>query len=192
MGYAISWIAFRGKTDAQAAELLGLSPSGKFEEVPESMFCGVHLDNGWYVVVINEYGHKFVRERSLQRVSAAADVVATSIEEHVMFSCAEAWKNGKLIWRVTHASGSSRRHLEEHGSLPTQYLDIKERLLAAQQREDEDAHEVDYVFDVPLELSEAIVGFKHDRILDRRFEILRPVTATAGGGLLSRLFRESS
>ena len=38
MGYAISWIAFRGKTDAQAAELLGLSPSGKFEEVPESAY----------------------------------------------------------------------------------------------------------------------------------------------------------
>jgi len=191
MGYAISWIAFRDKIDAQAAALLGLSPSGKFEEVPESMFCGVRLDNGWYVVVINEYGHKFVRERSLQRLSAAAVVVATSIEEHVMFSCAEEWENGDLIWRVSHASGSSR-DLEEQGSLPGQYLDIKERLLAAQQREDKGAHEVDYVFDVPLELSEAIVGFKHDRILDRRFEILKPVAATAGGGLLSRLFRESN
>jgi len=189
MGYAISWIAFRDKIDAQAAALLGLSPSGKFEEVPESMFCGVRLDNGWYVVVINEYGHKFVRERSLQRLSAAAVVVATSIEEHVMFSCAEEWENGDLIWRVSHASGSSR-DLEEQGSLPGQYLDIKERLLAAQQREDKGAHEVDYVFDVPLELSEAIVGFKHDRILDRRFEILKPLAA--GGGLLSRLFRESS
>jgi hypothetical protein len=192
MGYAISWIAFRGETDPRAAELLGLSPSGKFLEVPESMFCGVSLDTGWDVVVINEYAHKFVRERSLQRVSAAADVVAAAIEEHVMFSSAEAWKNGNLIWRVTHASGANRRHLEEHGSLPTQYLDIKKRLLAAQQREDDGAHEVDYIFDVPLELSEAIVGFKHDRILDRRFEILKPVAATAGGGLLSRLFRESS
>ncbi len=191
MGYAIFWIAFRGETDAQAAELLGLSPTGKFVEVPESMFCGLRLDNGWHVVVINEHGHKFVRERSLQRVSAAADVVATAIEEHVMFSSAEAWKNGNLIWRVSHASGSSR-HLEEHGSLPVQYFDIKERLLAAQQREDEGAREVDYVFDVPLELSDTIVGFKHDRILDRRFEILKPVAATAGGGLLSRLFRESS
>lgn len=190
MGYAISWIAFQGKTAAQAAELLGLSPSGKFEEVPESMFCGVPLDSGWYVVVINEYGHKFVRERTLQQVSAAADVIAATIEEHVMFSSAEAWKNGNLIWRVTHASESGRRHLEEHGALPRQYLVIKERLLAAQQREDEGAREVDYVFDVPLELSEAIVGFKHDRILDRRFEILK--TVAAGGGLLSRLFRESS
>jgi hypothetical protein len=192
MGYAISWIAFQDKTTAQAAELLGLFPSGRLEQEPESMFCGVRLDNGWYVVVINEYGHKFVRERSLRRVSGAADVVAVAIEEHVMFSSAEAWKNGNLVWKVRHESESGPRHLEEQGSLPVQYGSVKERLLAAQQREDEGAREVDYVFDVPLELAEAIVGFKHDRMINDRFEVLKPVTATAGRGLLSRLFRESS
>jgi hypothetical protein len=191
MGYATSWIAFRGKTDAQAAELLGLSPSGKFEEVPESMFSGVRLDNRWYGVVINEYGHKFVRERSLQRVSAAADVVATAIEEHAMFTSAEAWTSGNVIWRVSHPSGSSR-HLEEHGSLPGQYFAVKERLLAAEQREDEGDREPDYVFDVRLELSQAIVGCKHNRVLDSRFEVLKPLAVTAGGGPLSRLFRVSS
>lgn len=192
MGYSISWLAFKDKSAPETAELLGLSPSGKFDEVPERMFSGVGLDSGWYVVVINEYGHKFVRERSLQRVSAAADIVAAAIEEHVMFSSAQAWKNGNLIWKVAHASESGGRHLEEQGSLPEQYGFVKERLLAAQQREDEGAHEVDYVFDVPLELCEAIVGFKHDRILDRRFEILNPIAANARGGWLSRLFRESS
>jgi hypothetical protein len=192
MGYAISWIAFKDKTAAQAGELLALSPSGEFTEVPERMFSGVRFENGWYVVVIDECGHKLVRERSLQRMSAAVDIVAVAIEEHVMFSSAEAWKNGRLFWRVAHASESGRRHLEEYGSFPEQYRALKERLLAAQQREDEGAHEVDYVFDVPLELAEAIVGFKHDRILDGRFECLKPVAASAGGGLLSRLFRESS
>jgi hypothetical protein len=190
MGYAISWIAFKDKTAAQAAELLGLSPSGELEQEPESMFCGVRLDNGWYVVVINEYGHRFVRERALQGVSAAADVVAATIEEHVMFCSAEEWEGGNLMWKVSHESEKDLRHLEEQGSLPGQYLAVRERLLAAQQRENEGGGEVDYVFDVPLELADAIVGFKHDRILDRRFEVLKPVGA--GGGLLSRLFRESS
>ncbi|SRR6266567_32193 len=192
MGYAISWIAFQDKTAAEAAELLGLFPSGRLEQEPESMFCGVGLDNGWYVVVINEYGHKFVRERSLRRVSATTDVIAAVIEEHVMFSSAEAWKNGNLVWKVTHVSESGPRHLEEQGSLPAQYGSVKDRLLAAQQREDERAHEVDYVFDLPLEIAEAIAGFKHDRMIDDRFEVLKPVTAAAGRGLLSRLFREFS
>jgi hypothetical protein len=192
MGYAISWIAFRNQTSAQAAESLGLSPSGRLEQEPESTYCGVRLDSGWYVVVINEYRHKFVQEQTLQRLSVAADIVAVAIEEHVMWSSAEAWKNGNLLWRVTHASESGRRHLEEHGLFPGQYLAVKERLLAAQQREDDGAREVDYVFDVPLELAEAIVGFKHDRIINDRFEVLKPAAATARGGLLSRLFRESS
>lgn len=131
MGYAISWIAFKDKTAAQAGELLALSPSGEFTEVPEHMFSGVRLENGWYVVVIDECGHKFVRERSLQRVSEAVDVVAAAIEEHVMFSSAEAWKNGRRLWKVAHASESGPRHLEERGSLPEQYRALKERLLAA-------------------------------------------------------------
>ena len=189
MGYAISWIAFQDKTAAQAAELLGLCPSGELEQEPENMFCGVRLHSGWYVVVIDEYGHRFVRERTLQRVSAAADVVAATIEEHVMFCSAEEWSGGKLIWKVSHESEKGLRHLEERGSPPGQYLAVKERLLAAQQQEDEGAREVDYVFDVPLELAEAIAGFKHDRLINERFEVLKPV---AGRGLLSRLFRESS
>jgi hypothetical protein len=189
MGYAISWIAFKGMTAGRTAELLALSPSGEFEEVPESMFSGVLLDSGWYVVVINEYAHEFVRERALHRVSATAEVVAATIEEHVMFSSAAAWKNGNLIWKVTHASESGPRHLAEHGTLPERYRSVKERLLAAQQLEDEGAREVDYVFDLPLELAEAIVGFKHDKLLDARFETLKPVAA--GSGLLSRLFRKT-
>ena len=192
MGYAISWIAFQDKTTAQAVELLGLYPSGRLEQKPESMFCGVRLDNGWYVVVINEYGHRFVRERTLQRVSAATDVVAVAIEEHMMSCSAEAWKSKNLIWRVTHASAFSRRHLEEQGSLPGLYPAVKERCLAAQQREDEGFREVDYVFDVPLELAKAMVGFKHDRLVNDRFEVLKPVAAIAGSESLSRLFRETS
>lgn len=40
MGYAISWIAFEDKTGAQAAQMLGLSCSGKFHEVPNGRFSG--------------------------------------------------------------------------------------------------------------------------------------------------------
>src|SRR5579864_2308015 len=101
MGYSISWIAFKGKTAAQSAELLGLSLSGKFEETPRSKFSGTQLATGWYVVVIDRFGHKFVGTSNLSRVSKTGEVVAAGTEEHVMFSSAEAWKDGKLIWKVT-------------------------------------------------------------------------------------------
>lgn len=187
MGYAISWIAFKDKTSAQVVEMLGLSLSGEFEEIPEGKFSGTQLGTGWYVVVIDQYGHKYVRAGNLKRVSMMADVVAAMTEEHVMFTSAEAWKSGRLIWKVTHEGESGPlgpRHLEEQGSFPEQYGDIKARLLAAQQQEDPKEPEVDHICDIPLELAESIVGYKHDKALDSKFEILRPV----GGGLLSRLF----
>ena len=189
MGYAISWIAFKDKTGPQAAEMLALSCSGEFDEVPEGMFSGTLLDRGWYVVVIDKFGHAFVSDSSLRRLSASGTVVAAVIEEHVMFCSAQEWNGGKVIWKVSHESEKGLRHLEEQGSLPEEYASIKQRLLAEQQREDQGAKEVDYVFEVPLQLAESIAGFKHDKALDAQFEILRPMSSPTSGGLLSRLFR---
>ena len=205
MGYAISWIAFKDKTAQQVFELLSLSPSGTFAEEPEGMFSGAQLDTGWYLVFINEYGHKFIGKNSLQRVSMDremdremdSEVVAVAVEEHVMFSSAEAWKSGKLIWKVTHEGEGGPlgpRHLEEHGILPKEYQSTKQRLLAAQKQEDQNEPEVDHIFDIPLELAESIVGFKHDKVVNARFEILKleilKPESGPGAGLLSRLFRK--
>jgi len=192
MGYAISWIAFKDVAVAQVAEMLSLSPSGETEEMPESMFSGVLLDNGWYVVVINKFAHEFVSERSLRRVSAQAHVIAAVIEEHVMFSSAEAWKRGNRTWKIAHDGGDrGHYHLDEQGVLPEEYGSIKERLLAAQKQEHQTEPDVDNVFDIPLELAATIVGYKHDRDIDACFEILKPGSSAAGSGLLSRLFRRA-
>src|SRR5260370_41316935 len=136
MGYAISWIAFKHKTAAQVTDLLALAPSGKYEEVPHGMFSGVSLDTGWYLVYINKCEHRIVSARNLQRGSASAEIVAAVIEEHVMFSSAEGWENGSLIWKVSDASESGIDHLEEHGSLPVKYQEIRQRMLAAQKQEE--------------------------------------------------------
>lgn len=190
MGYSISWIALKDKTAAEVAELLSLSRSGEFDDIPRGMFAGTQSGRGWYVVVIDVYGHKFLSERSLRRISAESDVIAAAIEEHVMFSSAEAWAKGNLVWRLTHEGETGPNNLREQGSLPEQFPRVKQRLLAAQQQEDQAEPEVDHIFDIPLELAEEIVGFKHDKSLDLRFEVLRPVQTT-GGGLFSRLLRRS-
>lgn len=189
MGFAISWVAFKNKTVEQVAETLSLLQSGRLEQEPESLFSGLRLNTGWYVVFINEFAHRFVSQRSLQRVSEHSEVVAANVEEHVMFSSAEGWNNGKQVWKVSHEGESDPHNLEEHGEHPQQYVPIKQRLLAEQQREDKGEHQVDFVFDIPLELAEAVVGFKHDKIVEERFEILTPVPSRSG--LLARLFRET-
>lgn len=187
MGYAISWIAFKDRTTTQAADLLELSRSGQFEEVPESMFTAAELKNGWCVVIVNKFSDAYVDSARLHQLSRSNDIVSASIEEHVMYSNAEAWKNGKLMWKVSHVAEHGRDHLEEHGFLPQNYASIKERLIAAQRTEDAASAEVDYIFDLPLDLAEAIVGFMHDKNIDAPFEILISKSAKPKGGLLSRL-----
>jgi hypothetical protein len=189
MGYSISWIAFEGRTAPQAAEMLNLSCSGEFDEVPRSLFSGASFQTGWYVVVIDRFAHKFVSDGSLRRLSGSGRVIAARTEEHVMFSSAEEWSGGNRAWKVSHESEKGPRHLKEEGVFPEGYASIKQRLLAQQQREDDGAKEVDYVIEVPLQLAESIVGYKHDKALEARFEILKPGSGSSGGGLISRWLR---
>jgi hypothetical protein len=191
MGCSISWIAFEDRTAQQVAEMLNLSCSGEFDEVPRSLFSGATFATGWYVVVIDEFEHKFVSDRSLRRLSGSGRVIAAATEEHVMVASAEEWNCGSLTWKVAHESEKGPRHLEERGALPEGYLSIKRRLMEEQRREDEGAKEVDYVIEVPLQLAESIVGYKHDKFLNARFEVLKPVAGSASSGLLSRLFSRS-
>jgi len=48
------------------------------------MFTGRKLPSGWLLLVINETEHKLVRPNSLAALSQACEVIASSIEEHVM------------------------------------------------------------------------------------------------------------
>lgn len=147
------------------------------------MFGGVKLDTGWYLIVINENGQEIVGEKNLRHVSAACDIVAACIEEHVMVSSAEYWSNGVQAWAVSHASDLGATHLDEHGAFPAAYAGIKDGLLAQQKLGD-----ADYVFDIPLKLAEAIVGYKHDEPSRIEFEVLSKATKPSAGGFLSRLF----
>lgn len=185
MGSAISWIAFKDKTATQVQERLALRPTGRFEEIPEGMFSAASFGS-WYLVFIDRHAHEFVREAMLEKLSADCEVVAVTVEEHVMFSSAEHWSSGKRLWSVVHESESGSNHLEESGSLPPSYAGIKDRLLAEQKKEDEDDKmKVDHVFDVPLEFAELVTGFKHDNVIEAKFEILEKKPST---GLLTRFF----
>ena len=185
MGYAISWIAFKDKTAAGVQECLSLVPTGKIEDMPEGMFSATKLGS-WYLVFIDRHAHEFVGESMLQKLSVDCEVVAATVEEHVMFSSAEYWSSGKRVWSVVHDAQVSTEHLVEAGSLPASFLPIKERLFAAQKNErDDDEMKVDHIFDAPLELAETLVGFKHDKVIEVQFEVLKQ---RSSGGFFAGLF----
>jgi hypothetical protein len=174
MGYAISWIAAKGDQPERLVQSLGLKPTGDLAEYAEAQFTGCKLQSGWFVVVINEYGHPFMSSQSLASLSTDNDIVACAIEEHVMVCTAEEWRNGRQIWRLEHDAQQSMEHISASGQLPEVYASIEQASAEQQAEAGGKKADVDYFFEIPVETAKNIVGFKHDEagLSGDRFEIL--------------------
>jgi hypothetical protein len=162
MGHSLSWIAFKNLPSEVGLARLGLIPTNRVAEYAREPVSGQSLRGGWFLVVMKGSDHPLISESSLSALSDQSEVVACSIEEHVMFSSAEGWSNRQRHWRVQHDAQQSIRHLSTLGSLPANYAELLRRTQEAQDAEDADGAEVDFFFEVPLQLAHDIAGFKHD------------------------------
>lgn len=112
------------------------------------------------------------------------------IEEHVMASSAELWISGSRKWWLSHEGENEPKGLEADGELPQCFASIRAEMEGAQRAEGGDDADVDYIFDIPLKVSQALVGFKHDEnyepIIDGNFTVLS--SEKSEKGFLSRVF----
>jgi len=102
MGFSVSWLAVHGKSADQVRQQLGLQQTGQREEIPESPVLAADLPTGWYLVFANRCD--YAENAGLRRLSLDCEVVACSVEEHVMVSAASGWKDGRNTWAITHDS----------------------------------------------------------------------------------------
>ena len=79
-----------------------------------------------------------------------------------MLSSANYFEGGNYVWFVGHNAQEGIFDLQTEGILPTQFDTIKSRLVDQQNAEGGEVADVDFIFDVPLELAKSICGFKHD------------------------------
>lgn len=189
MGCAITWCAVREEGADQLLSHLGLSPTGEIADEPKSRFSTARLATGWRLIWSNEYGCPILM-KGLSTFAGGHEVVACQIEEHVMASSAELWTNGSRRWWLSHEGENGPKGLEADGELPPSFAAIRKEMEDAQRAEGGEDAEVDYIFEIPLNVAQALVGFKHD-------EIYEPVVeggfmVLSGGksekGFLSRLF----
>lgn len=173
MGFAISWLAIKGKTPEALTGEIGLTPTGEMTEYGESLFTGRMLPNGWFLLVINECEHEFVKPNSLGSLSKGCEVIASSIEEHVMFCSSELWQDGTQVWRIEHDAQKNIDHVAASGNLPLDYTSIEREHSEEQRRAGGEEADVDYFFEIPLHAAKNIVGFKHDEagLDDESFEV---------------------
>lgn len=179
MGSSLSWVAVQGRQPEVVLAQFGLRATGRYQEAPEAPTVGVKLSGGWYIVVANRCDFPFVHRRALRRLALASEVVMCTVEEHVMYSAAIGWADGREVWSVDHDARQGIRHLDACGALPPAFAEIRDRLEADQEAHGGDQPRVDFVFDVPVTLAERLTGFRHDRVLmalgKAPFEVLEPL-----------------
>lgn len=158
MGYSISWLACRPLSFEAVLSRLSLRTTGRHDEFARSMISAQQIDDAWTLVVANRCDHEIVKAATLAGLSSGSEVIACTIEEHVMYALAECWRDGHRIWRIEHASEQGEKHLEVDGEPP----DCLRQRLADAQRKHAEEGEVGWFFEIPLDFAKALVGFKHD------------------------------
>ncbi|WP_445370098.1 hypothetical protein ACH518_00365 (plasmid) [Methylomonas sp. HW2-6] len=177
MGYALSWLAIKGKTVEAIHQQLGLSTTGKLSDYGHALVVGRQLHSGWYLMVAKGCDHKLISNVVVQHVSSNCTAIACSIEEHVMFSSSAEWNDGQQNWRIQHRGGDyGPTDLSFEGAPPELFSDLRVHYGSKQDAEGGKKAEVDWIFEIPLELAKSYVGFKHDEdipgVEDGSFEIL--------------------
>jgi hypothetical protein len=159
MGYSLSWAAVKSTPEA-VQSALGLRATGQREEFPESRIVATSLPNGWYIVIYNKCE---AARKALEPLSRLGEVIYCSVEEHVMVSAAATWNSGKRLWFVEHDAQQGIYNLQVAGQPPDAFGVIRDREKGKQDAEGGENADVDYMFDIPVELARELTGFRHDQ-----------------------------
>jgi hypothetical protein len=156
MGFNIGTIAVRGKAIEDIHVALRLRPTEGREPDPESPVAAAMLPSGWYLLYLND--RIYPTSDELHDLSLNGELIFLDICETVMVSCATCWRNGKEIWSIGHDSQRGLDDLEICGDVPECFERISQRLQTLQ-KEKGDA---DYVFDIPVDVTCELTGFRYD------------------------------
>jgi hypothetical protein len=196
MGYSLSWLAIKGKAPRAVLDELGFRPTGERLEFPEAPLSAATIPNGWYLIV-SDHTEYVASDSVLEHLTADCEAVTCYVEEHVMFSGATGWKNGRRCWSVNHDAQRNIEHLETEGELPASFNSIRDRLFSKQKEENIRKAGIrrpwfrrralsfsemacDYIFGIPVEVAREVTGYQHDRdipgfripLTGRPFEVL--------------------
>jgi hypothetical protein len=180
MGFSLSWIAVRGIPAQAVMERTRLRPTGAKGDYAVHGITSTVLPGDWILVVAEGCDHRIVDRGNLEALSRGCEVVACTVEEHVMVCTAELWSDGLRTWRLVHDAQESIDHLAVEGDAPPDYAGTRDQFSAQQAAEGGADAGVDYYFEIPLAVAKSLVGFKHDElneIMESNAEILEDLAA---------------
>ncbi|EKU75730.1 MULTISPECIES: hypothetical protein [Sphingobium] len=160
MGFKISWLAFEALDKATLLDALGFHDTGASDEANEAPFSAAQLPNGWSIIWSNDFG--WIETQSVKLPFPTKRTIACQLHEGLMFSAAHGAKDGIEMWSLSHDAQTDLHNLSMTGDLPATFPAIRDRLFEEQKAEDAGSAEVDFIFDIPIELAQSVTGFRHD------------------------------
>jgi hypothetical protein len=192
MGFAISWLAFHGRSKEQILDAVQFQETGEPDEANESPQSGATFPQGWYVIFLNKFDHPLVSAESLSRLSQNCKIIAGQVEEHVMYSSCCEYSSGNRNWSISHDAQEDLFNLEVDGQPPDWFAEIKTEMLNRQDAENRENAEVDFIFDIPVLVGEKACGHRHDRWkYDWGEPAFTELRGTKPRSILARLLRPS-
>ena len=161
MGVTTGWLALQGLNRESVLEAMGLVEVGDCSDYLNCDYTCADLPNGWFVVVAND--RRFEVTQALKAVSAHGAALGGWMSETVMVSELYSYAAGAQVWSVVHDPDEDFHGAQVEGAPPPAYDEIRARLLAESEADaDGDEDGTDYLFDLPLDLSVAVCGFRPD------------------------------
>lgn len=164
MGYSISWLATRNLSPEELQAHFGSSFLTVAEEPIEGAGnVATQLPSGFTLLFCHD-DSELCEDLAKQLSTEEGEVYSASVEEHVMVSILTLWRGEERVWSVMHDGSDGGDDLEVAGEPPPELAELIARCEA--QRTAADAYDdVDYVFDVPIDLGKVLVGFRHDELI---------------------------
>lgn len=183
MGFKLTWMATQEADEAAILDRLNVRIVGE----AEGRYGGVcRTSDGWLIILSN---HEVRFEKLAPEVVPEGSVLTGAMNEIVMVSEVRGFRDGAQEWAVVHDPDIDRHGVQAEGTPPEIFAEIYRRALEEQADGEQD---VDYVFDVPVNLATRICGFTVYEEMDVTWRPLAKgagLTARAQGkGFFARLF----
>lgn len=185
MSVVVGWIAVESTDRDHMLEALGLVEAPDARK-PTASICT--LPNGWSILFTVDFA--FPTPERMALLSEGGAAIAVSADDRSMFSVVRGYERGEAVFAIEHDGGQQGvRHIETAGKLPEQWPPILDQAIREQDEEDQGDAQVDYLFDAPMALAEALCGYRHDRPWPEGQEQKMTLLAEKKGpGLLGKLF----
>jgi hypothetical protein len=176
MGFKVSWLGCKGLDAAETLRRLGLRDTGVWDEAREAPFTVASIPGGWVILWSNDFG--YVADEVMASLSRGATVIGCQIHEGMMYAASTLYHDGERLWSVAHDAQEGSHDLQIEGAPPAVFEEIRDKLWAQQSADDEHPFPVDFIFDAPVDLAQAITGFRYDQWAheggEYRFHIVEP------------------